>query len=88
MSWKIFTLGRSKILEMFGNMFTADHMYCRHRWEKLWQKVQTLLSQKRRKFPGIFIGVSESTQNFTDFEEKDQLHSLNISEVIDPDKCG
>ena len=34
------------MLGMFGNTFTADHMYSRHRWEKLREKVRTLLSQK------------------------------------------
>ena len=63
-------------------------MYSRHRWKELRQKIQTLLSQKRRKFCGMVIGVLESTQNFAHFEEKDQLHSLNISELIDPDKSG
>ena len=47
--------------------------------------VETLLSQKRRTFCQIFIGVSEAAQNLADFEKKDQLHSLNITEVIDPD---
>ena len=32
---------------MFGNTFIADRMYSRHRWEKLPQQVQTLLSQTR-----------------------------------------
>ena len=47
-----------------------------------------LLSQKLGKFSGIFIAFLESTQIFAQFEKKDQLHSLNISEVIDPYKCG
>ena len=34
----------------------------------------------------IFIGVSELTQNLAHFEKKDQLHSLNLSEVIYPEK--
>ena len=29
-----------------------------------------------------------STQNFAHFEKKDQLHSLNIWEVIESEKCG
>ena len=29
-----------------------------------------------------------STQNFEHFQKKDQLHSFNISEVIDSEKCG
>ena len=88
MSWKTFTLVRSEILPLFGNTFTADHMYSRHRCEKLPQKVQTVLFQKERPFPEIFFGVSESTEIFARFEERDQLDSLNILEVIDPNICG
>ena len=88
MSWKISILLRSEILGLFGNTLIADHMYSRHRCEKLRQKVQTVLSQKERPFPQSFFGVPESTQNFAPFEKRDQLDSLNISEVIDPNKCG
>ena len=51
-------------------MLTTDHIYSRYRWEKLQQKVQTLLSQKRSSFSSIFIAFSESTQNFDLFEQK------------------
>ena len=33
-----------------------------------------------------FIEIFQSTQNFAHFETKDQLHTLNISQVIDPEK--
>ena len=87
LSWKTSSLVRSEILGLFGNMLTADQMYSRQRWEKLLQQVQRLLSQKRKTFSEIFIAFLESTQNFPHFQEKDQVHSLNILEVIDPDKC-
>ena len=87
-SSKISCLVRSEILGLFGNTFTADHMYSCLRQEKLQQQVQTLLSQKRRIFSGTFIAFFECTQGFAPFEKKDQLHSLNILEVIDSDKCG
>ena len=64
LSWKTSPLVRSEILRMFGNTLTADHMYSRHRWEKLPQKVQTLLSKKRKTFFAIFIAISKSTKNF------------------------
>ena len=63
-------------------------MYSHHRWEKLRQQVQTLLSQKQRIFSRIFLTFSESRQNFAHLEKKHQLQSLNISKVIDPDKCA
>ena len=44
--------------------------------------------KKKRTFPLIFIAFLESAQKVAHFEKKDQLHSLNISEVINPDKCA
>ena len=53
------------------------------------QQVETLLSQKQKTFYSTFIAFSASTQTFAHFQKKkNQVHSLNISEVIDPDKCG
>ena len=62
-------------------------MYSRDRWEKLTQEVQTLLCGKGRTFSRVFSEGLECTQNFAYFKTKDQLHSLNISEVIDAAKC-
>ena len=78
---------RSEILGLFGSTLTADHRYSRHRCLKLRQKVQTLLSQKWGTFSGIFIAFSKSIKNFGHSKTKDKLHSLNISEFIDSDKC-
>ena len=55
MRWKTSALVRFEILGLFGNRFTADPMYCRHRWDKFPQQVQTLLSQKVKTFSFIFI---------------------------------
>ena len=73
---------------MFGNTLSADHMYSRHRWEKFQEQVQALLSEKRKTYLQNFIAFLESAQSFGYFEKKDQLHSLNISEFIDPEKCS
>ena len=86
--WKTSPLLRSTILGLFGNPFTADRMYFHHRCEKLQQHLSKLLSQKRTTFSPFFVAFLESRQNFVHFGKKDQLHSVNISEVIDPDKCG
>ena len=53
---------------------------------KFSQQGQTLLSQKRKTFSENIIAFLECTQNFGHSEKEDQLHSLNISEVIDPEK--
>ena len=46
----------SKILGLFGNTTTVDHMYSRRNWEKSPHHVQTSLSQKQQNFADIFIG--------------------------------
>ena len=83
LSWKISGFFRCKNLGLFGNTLTSYHICARNRWQ-----VQTVLSQKLRTFSAIFITFLESKQNFAHSENKDQLHSLNILEVIDSDKCG
>ena len=75
-------------LGLFGNTLTADRMYSPHAWKKFRQKIKTLLSQKRKTFSQGFIAFLQSAQNFGHFERKDQLHSINISEFIDPEKCS
>ena len=75
-------------MRLFRNTFTADRMYSHHRWEKLLQQVQTLLSQKQKTFSAIFNAFLECSKFFCHFQKEDQLHSLNISEDIDPNKCG
>ena len=47
-----------------------------------------LLSQKQKTFCQNFITSLQYTKNSVDFEKKDELHTLNISEVIDPEKCS
>ena len=79
---------RSEISLLFANRLTADQMYSRNNWENLSQHVQRPLSQKRQTFTWIFIQYLESTQNFLHFQKKDQVHSLNIWEVIESEKCG
>ena len=78
----------SETLGLFGNTMTADHMYFRHRWEKFPKQVQTQLSQKQKTFSGNFIAFLKSGENFRHFEKKDHLHSINISEFIEPRKCS
>ena len=72
------------MLGLCGNTLTADRMYSRQKWEKFLQQVLTLLSQKRKPFSQDFMAILESAQNFECFEKKDQLHSINILEFIDP----
>ena len=82
------SLVKSEISGLFGNALSPDHMYSCHQCRKLRQQVQMRLSQKQGTFSGIFIAFSESTQNIVHFAKKDQLHGLNILEVLDHVKCG
>ena len=77
-----------EILRLFGNMLIADHMYSRNRWEKFWQPVETLLSQKQKTFSERFVAFLQLTENSVHFEKKGQLHGLNISEFIDHERCS
>ena len=72
----------------FGNTLTADHMYSPRTWEKIHKQVQKLLCEKRKTFSENFIAFPKSTENSAHFERKDQLHSLNLFEFIDPENCG
>ena len=56
--------------------------------EKFPQCVLAPLPKKLKTFPEIFIAFSQSTQKFLHVKKKTQLYSLNISEVIDSEKCG
>ena len=62
-------------------------MSSRHYWDNFPQHVQTPLSQKLQTFSEIVIAFLQYTQNFENLEKKDQIHSVNISEVIQSEKC-
>ena len=55
----------------------------RHSTAKFRQELQMLFPQKRETFSETLIPFFLSTHNSRPFEKKDQLHSINISEVID-----
>ena len=69
-------------------MLTVHNMYSSHNWEKFPQRLQTYLSEKRKVISAIFIEILKAKSNFLYFAEKYQFHSLNISEVIDSEKCS
>ena len=80
-------LVRSKILGLFFNTLTVDHMYNCQIWEKFPRQVEAQLSSKPITFFKIFIAFLKSTWNFAHFEKRVQLHSFNISEVVDSEEC-
>ena len=50
--------------------------------------VRTQLRSKPKTFSAIFIAFFEYIWDFEHFEKKDELHSLNILEVIDTKERG
>ena len=58
------------------------------REKKFAQRVPLPQSQERKTFSPIFIAFSGSSQNSVHFEIRNQLYSLNISEVSASEKCG
>ena len=47
------------------------------------QQIQTSISQKQKTFSEFFIAFLECSSNLEHFEEKDEHHSLIITEIID-----
>ena len=67
---------------MFSNTLTADDKYSFRNMQNFLQELQTLLSQKRKKFSGFIIPFLKCAENLEHFEKKDECPSLNISEII------
>ena len=86
LSWKRSLSLRSEISVLLVNTLTSDHMYSHHNWENFAQHVQRPLTQKSETFSAIFIQFSDSSQTFSHFQKKDQVHSLNILEIIESEK--
>ena len=55
---------------MFVNTLTADDKYSLLNRHNLTQQFRTQLSQKQKAFPEFFLGFSESTLDFEDFEKQ------------------
>ena len=86
LSWKTCLLIRSKILQLFVTTLTARNMYSFHNWQKFTQGLQRYISQKGKTISGIFNTFLKSTWKFVYLGKKDQLDSLNISDVFDAKK--
>ena len=69
-----------KILSLFVNTCSAVDKYSLPNKEQLRQPIQVQLSQKQKTFPPLFSAFSKSKLNFEHFQEKDDPHSLFISE--------
>ena len=88
MSSRNLLLVRSKILGLFIDTLTFDDTYSRQNRENLPQRIQMQLSQKPKTFSEFFISFLKSPSNFGYFEQKDESHSLSISEINESQKGG
>ena len=77
-----------KILRLFVNTFSAVDKYSLPNREYLTQPIQIKLSQKQKFFPRFFSAFSKSKLNFEHFQEKDDPHSVFISEATNCEKRG
>ena len=88
MSCKESSLVWWEILRLFVNAWTADDNYSGSNMQSLPQLFQTPLSQKQKIFSGFFIAFLKCAWNLEHFQKEDEYPSLNISEIIDAEKCG
>ena len=88
MSSKESALVRCEILRMFFKTLTADDKYSGSNMQSLPHIFQTPLSQKQKIFSGFFIAFLKCAWNLEHFQKEDEYPSLNISEIIDAEKCG
>ena len=88
MSSKESALVRCEILRMFFKALLADDKYSGSNMQSLPQQFQTLLSQKQKIFSWFFIAFLKCAWNLEHFQKEDEYPSLNISEIIDAEKCG
>ena len=72
---------------MFFKTLTADDKYSGNNMQSLPQLFQTPLSQKQKIFSGFFIAFLKCAWNLEHFQKEDEYPSLNISEIIDAEKC-
>ena len=50
--------------------------------------MQMILSKKQKGFSGFFATSLKSTTHFKHFEQKDESHSLCISEIVECERLG
>ena len=87
-SYKKSFLVISEILRPFFNLLTLDEKYSLGNRENLLQPIQIQLSKKRQIFSDFFTAFLKSTFDFDHFENKDDPHSLCISEIVEWERCG
>ena len=77
-----------KILRLFVHILSAVEKYSLPNREYLTQPIKIEISHKQKFFFEFFSSFSNSKLNFEHFQQKDDPHSLFISEVTACEKHG
>ena len=86
MAWKMSLLVICEILVVFINTLTADDKYSLHNSDILLEPIYMQLSKKEIFFSQVFAPFLKFTWIFEHFEQKDDPHSLYISEITEWEK--
>ena len=76
------------ILGAHVNTLTVNDKYFLCNSENFLQPIQMQLSKKQKTCSSFFASFQKSTSNIKHFEEKDDPHSLGISEITDWERLG
>ena len=76
------------ILGAHVNTLTVNDKYFLCNSENFLQPIQMQLSKKQKTSSSFFASFQKSTSNIKHFEEKDDPHSLGISEITDWERLG
>ena len=58
------------MITLFVNTLTTDYKYSRRNMLNFTQQLEALLSQKQKKFSGLFLAFLKYAFNLEDFEKK------------------
>ena len=78
----------SEMLGLFVNNLAADDKYSRLNRENLQRQILMQLSQKLQRFCQFFIGFRKSKSTSEYFQQKNESHSLSITEITDSESGG
>ena len=87
LSWKTSILVRYKILGLFGKTLTSDPKYCRHYFRQISATCSSTIISKTKHIFWNFCCICTIYRKVRPCWRKNELRSLNISEVIDSEKC-
>ena len=86
--WIKAVLVKSETLVLFASTLTANDKFSHRNRENFAPLIHMQLSKTPKIFSEISIAFLKYLSNFEHFGEKDQSHSISISEIIDSERCA